>query len=89
MANTMEPQKKTDLKVTMNDTISQTREQLSRLSSNIQDFLSSINANVETSKFLIEKVDDGTRIDIEFRAIIGMEKTKMSDQEMTHPGVPQ
>jgi hypothetical protein len=36
----------------------------------IQDFLSSANAEVEKSKFSIEKTEDGTRIDFEFTVLI-------------------
>jgi hypothetical protein len=40
----------------------------------IQDFLSAANADVEKSKFSIEKTEDGIRIDIAFTALIRSQK---------------
>jgi hypothetical protein len=48
----------------------------------IQDFLSAANADVEKSKFSIEKTADGTRIDFAFTALIKSKK-KASLTEVT------
>jgi len=46
------------------------RDQIARLSSVFQDFLSNIDADVQTSRLLIEKVQDGTKVDFEFKAVL-------------------
>jgi len=46
------------------------RDQITRLSSVFQDFLSNIDADVQTSRLLIEKVQEGTKIDFEFKAVL-------------------
>jgi hypothetical protein len=52
------------------NTISSTVNQLTKIGSNFQDLLSNLDAEVETSKFVIQKVDDGMSIDIVFKAKI-------------------
>ena len=47
---------------------------LRNLSSSLQDLFSALNAEVETSRFIIAKVDDGTSIDFAFKAIIRSKK---------------
>lgn len=74
MTNT---ENKTEVKASSNQTMSNARDQLTKLSSTVQDFLSNMNAQVETTRFVIEKAENGTRIDFEFKATIGLEsKTK-------------
>lgn len=60
---------------------SNVREQLTRLSDALQNVLSNLDANVETLRFLVEKVEKGTRIDFEFKAVI--EKSGNSSSQST------
>jgi uncharacterized FlaG/YvyC family protein len=47
-----------------------TQNRLENFSSSLQELLSTFNAEVETSKFSVQKVAEGTMIDFSFRAII-------------------
>jgi thiamine biosynthesis lipoprotein ApbE len=60
---TVSEDKRTDKK-------SNIRDQITRLSSLFQDYLSNIDADVQTSRLLIEKVPEGTKIDFEFKAVL-------------------
>lgn len=53
-----------------------TQNQLERFSSTLQELLSAFNAEIETSRFTVEKAPNGTRIDFAFRAIIKSAKKK-------------
>jgi hypothetical protein len=49
-------------------------DQIAKLSDTFQNIFSNINANFETSRFVIEKVDEGTKIDVEFKAVLKKSK---------------
>jgi hypothetical protein len=53
------------------NTADNVKSQLTKYGSQIQEYLKSINANVENYKFSVEKGDNGAlSIDLEFRATI-------------------
>lgn len=52
-------------------TMSNVRDQIATYGSQIQDYLNNINANFETYKFNVEKIDNGLSIEIALKATIG------------------
>ena len=45
-------------------------QDLRNVSSSLSDLFSALNADVEISRFIIEKVEEGTSIDFAFKALI-------------------
>ncbi len=50
------------------------KDQLVAFGTQIQEYLSKVNANVESYKFSVEKIEDGISVDVAFRATLRSSK---------------
>jgi FtsZ-binding cell division protein ZapB len=54
----------------MNESMSNFQQQLMNYGNQIQQLLNTVSANIEDYRFLVEKTEDGLKIDVSFKASV-------------------